>query len=128
MISFESFKAIDGVPIYQQVFTYVKRGCVAGTINNGDMLPSRRYLSALLGINPMTVQKAFRLLEEEDLIVSIQGSGSVMNIDDRKISKMRTELLADDIRTITESLKRMGITQKEAIELISKNWEENSNE
>ena len=64
MVSFEGFRAVDGVPIYLQIQTYVRRGCVAGTIRDGDELPSRRVLSALLGVNPNTVQKAFRLLEE----------------------------------------------------------------
>ena len=68
MISFEGFKTEDGTPVYQQILLYIKRGAVAGTIADGDDLPSRRMLSALLGINPNTVQKAFRLLEEEGLI------------------------------------------------------------
>lgn len=67
MVSFEGFRAVDGVPIYLQIQTYIRRGCVAGTIRDGDELPSRRVLSALLGVNPNTVQKAFRLLEDEGL-------------------------------------------------------------
>ena len=50
MVSFEEFKPVDGVPIYQQILTYIKRGAVAGTVTEGDELPSRRVLSALLGI------------------------------------------------------------------------------
>ena len=51
MVSFGSFRAVDGVPIYLQIQTYIRRGCVAGTIRDGDELPSRRVLSALLGGN-----------------------------------------------------------------------------
>ena len=61
MVSFEGFRAVDGVPIYLQIQTYIRRGCVAGTIRDGDELPSRRVLSALLGVNPNTVPiAAFR--------------------------------------------------------------------
>ena len=56
-----------------QIIRYIKRGAVAGTIRDGDELPSRRVLSALLGINPNTVQKAFHLLEEEQLIEIAHG-------------------------------------------------------
>ena len=128
MISFEGFRAVAGVPIYMQILNYLKRGCVAGTIVNGDALPSRRYLSALLGINPMTVQKAFRILEEEGLITSFQGSGSVVTVDEEKIRLMRIELLEDDIKKITGSLKRMGISKDEAMVLISRHWEDEDNE
>ncbi len=128
MISFEGFRAIEGVPIYLQIVNHIKRGCVAKTIVNGDSLPSRRYLSALLRINPMTVQKAFRLLEEEGLISSVQGSGSFITIDNEKIIRIKAELLNDEIRKMMASLKQMGISKDEAVELIVRQWEENSDE
>ena len=62
MISFESFIMEDGMPIYLQIILFVKRGIIAGVIVDGDELPSRRVLSALLGVNPNTVQKAYRML------------------------------------------------------------------
>ncbi|MBR2701508.1 MAG: GntR family transcriptional regulator [Erysipelotrichaceae bacterium] len=101
---------------------------MAKTIVNGDSLPSRRYLSALLRINPMTVQKAFRLLEEEGLISSVQGSGSFITIDNERIIRIKAELLNDEIRKMIASLKQMGISKDEAVELIVRQWEENSDE
>ncbi len=124
MISFASFKAEDGKPIYLQILDFIKRGAVAGTIMDGDELPSRRVLSALLGINPNTVQKAFRLLEEEGLIESRMGSGSVMKLDPEMVNKLKTELLSEDIRRITGALKRTGVSREEALELISRYWDE----
>ena len=124
MISFESFKTEDGKPIYQQILDYIKRGAVSGAIQNGDELPSRRVLSALLGINPNTVQKAFRLLEEEGLIESRAGSGSVMTLSDERTAQIRAELLAEDIRGITGALKRTGVGREEALALIARYWDE----
>ena len=124
MISFDAFKPTDGTPIYQQILLYIERGAVAGTIRDGDELPSRRVLSALLGINPNTVQKAFHLLEEEDLIESQAGAKSVMKIDEEKIRKLRENLLREDIRSITGALRQMGISREEAIRLIGQYWDE----
>ena len=124
MISFESFKTEEGRPIYQQILDFIKRGAVSGAIKNGDELPSRRVLSALLGINPNTVQKAFRLLEEEGLIGSRAGSGSVMTLSPERAALIRAELLADDIRGITGALKRTGIGREEALALIAQYWDE----
>ena len=67
MISFQAFRQTDGTPIYLQIIRYIQQGLAAGTIRDGDELPSRRVLSALLAVNPNTVQKAFRLLEDERL-------------------------------------------------------------
>ena len=68
IISFDGFAMDDKSPIYNQIVLFIKRGAVAGSIADGDELPSRRVLSALLGVNPNTVQKAYRLLEDEGLI------------------------------------------------------------
>ena len=68
MVSFEAFRAVDGTPVYLQIINFIKRGAIAGTIRDGDELPSRRVLSALLGINPNTVQKAFHILAAMGLL------------------------------------------------------------
>ena len=123
MISFEHFLMEDGLPIYLQILLYIKRGIIAGTIQDGDELPSRRMLSALLSVNPNTVQKAYRMLEEEGLIQSHSGAKSYMVLDEEKLERIREELLENDATTIVRAMKQMGLTKKEAISLIEKFWE-----
>ena len=124
MITFEGFKTEDGKPIYQQILEFIKRGAAAGTIADGDELPSRRVLSALLGINPNTVQKAFRLLEDEGLIESRAGSGSFMTLTPEHVERIKVELLTADIRGLTQALKRTGVSRQEALRLIDMYWDE----
>lgn len=124
MITFDSFKPTDGVPIYLQIYYYILRGIVAGTIVDGDELPSRRVLSALLGINPNTVQKSFKLIEEDGLMESRTGAKSYMKLDPAKMQKLKLTLLEEDIRQVTGALKQMAISKEEALALISKYWEE----
>ena len=119
MVSFGSFRAVDGVPIYLQIQTYIRRGC-------GDELPSRRVLSALLGVNPNTVQKAFRLLEDEGLIASHSGAKSYVTVDEGKLAALRQTLLREELRAVTRSLRQMGIAREDALRLISEFWEETS--
>ena len=95
MISFENFMMQDGSPIYLQILLYIKRGIVAGIILDGDELPSRRVLSALLGVNPNTVQKAYKMLEEEGLIQSRTGAKSYVAVTVNKLWEIREELLED---------------------------------
>ena len=64
MISFEEFILEDDSPIYMQIIRYIKQGIAAGTIGDQEEAPSRRVLSALLGVNPNTIQKAYRILED----------------------------------------------------------------
>ena len=123
MITFESFLMEDGTPIYLQILLYIKRGIIAGTIANGDELPSRRVLSALLGVNPNTVQKAYRLLEEEGLIASHTGTKSCMVLTEETVAQIKKELLENDARSTVAALKQMGLTKAEALSLIETYWD-----
>ena len=124
MILFDTFTPVDGSPIYLQIVTFIKRGAIAGSIRDGDELPSRRVLSALLGINTNTVQKAFRLLEEEQLIESRTGARSCMTLDEEKLRRLKKDMLSQDIRGVIEALKQMGISKQDALQLIDENWED----
>ena len=123
MVSFDGFTLADGNPIYLQILLFLKRGAVAGTIRDGDELPSRRVLSALLGVNPNTVQKAYRLLEEEGLIASHSGAKSLMVLDAETISRVRAELLENDAKGMVSAIRQMGLTKAEAHALLDKYWE-----
>lgn len=119
MVSFDAFRAVDGTPVYLQIIRYIKRGAVAGTIRDGDELPSRRVLSALLGINPNTVQKAFHLLEEEHLIESRTGAKSCMTLPEKTLAALRQELLSEELRNAARTLRQMGITKEGALRLLA---------
>lgn len=126
MISFENFKAEDGSPLYSQILQYIKRGVAAGVIQDGDALPSRRILSATLGINPNTVQRAYRELEEEGLVTNHAGAKSVMVLEEATKKRIREELVESDVRTFTKSLKAAGVTKEEAQNLLSRLWDEDN--
>ncbi|MDD6815311.1 MAG: GntR family transcriptional regulator [Firmicutes bacterium] len=123
MINFDQFKLEDGMPIYLQIVLYIKRGIIAGVIVDGDELPSRRILSALLGVNPNTVQKTYRILEDEGLIQSHAGAKSYMVLDEEKVRRIRQELLEGDARNIVSAMKQMGLSLDEAAALLKKYWD-----
>lgn len=128
LVSFELFKPEGNEPIYLQIVGYVKRGIVSGEIASGDELPSRRMLSALLGVNPNTAQKACRMLEEEGILVSHTGAKSYVTYTEEKRRALTTELVADGVRAAARRFKDLGITLDEAIRLISRAWEEDEKE
>ena len=124
MVSFDDLVLLDGVPIYQQILRHVKLGIAGGTMAPGDALPSRRVVSALLGVNPNTVQKAYCLLEEEGLIQSHPGAKSCVAADEAAQARVRAELLQEQAQQAVAALKRMGLSKEAALELIAQHWEE----
>lgn len=124
MIDFGAFRAEDGTPIYLQIIKYLKQGVVSGAVRDGDELPSRRVLSALLGLNPNTVQKACRMLEEEGLLVSHAGAKSCVRVTPELRERVRAELIRSDALAAASAFRRMGVPLEEAIELVKRAYEE----
>ena len=122
MISFSGFRFEDGSPIYQQIIRYLEQGVAAGTIRDGDELPSRRVLSAQLGVNPNTVQKAYRLLEESGLIASRSGAKSEMTLTEEAVAAIRERLLEQEAATLVRSLRQMGLTLPQAAAWLERMW------
>lgn len=123
MISFEGFAIAAGSPIYLQILDYIKRGIASGRVRDQDVMPSRRVLSALLGVNPNTIQKAYRLLEEEGLIASQTGAKSYVLVDEGKVSRIRAELLERDAVALVRAMKETGLGKEEALRLVEDIWE-----
>ena len=126
MIDFGGFVKTEGQPIYLQIMRYIKQGLAAGTIADGEELPSRRALSALLTVHPNTIQKAYRLLEEEGLVQSHAGAKSYVRATEQQRQALRRELTENQLRGMVRDMKRMGLTAAEAMSLIGKLYEEES--
>jgi len=124
MISFEGFVPGESGPIYLQIIKYIKQGIASGAIGDQEEVPSRRALSALLGVNPNTIQKAYHLLEEEGIIFSRSGAKSYTCVDGQTVERIRMELLAGDTRVWVKAMKRLGVSREEAYALAEKIWEE----
>jgi len=110
-------------PIYNQIVKYVKIRILRKDAANGEELPSRRILSATLGVNPNTIQKAYRMMEEEGFIVSFLGSKSVLQYDEALVEKIREELLQSEMSAFISEVKKMGFDKDRTCKLIHEFWE-----
>lgn len=81
-------------PIYEQLVEQLRRQLMLGGLEAGAAMPSVRQLATELGINPNTIQRAYRRMEEEGMIVSVPGRGSFVSDDlASMLNKQRTEQL-----------------------------------
>ena len=65
-------------PIYRQLIEQVRRLIAAGVLKPGDVLPSVRDVAVVLAVNPMTVSKAYNMLETEGLLSRARGIGMLV--------------------------------------------------
>jgi GntR family transcriptional regulator len=115
----------SGKPIYEQIVDKFKELIINQVLETDEKLPSVRELAQQLTINPNTIQKAYRELENQELIYSLKGRGSFVNairvqVDPQrvenmqeKLKKLLTEALfigmtAEEIRSVVENLLQNG--------------------
>ena len=105
----------DSRPIYEQIADAFRRQIEAGVLKPGDKLPSVRELSARLTINPNTIQRSYRELENQGLIRSEPGKGSFVRAGgDPGLDRLWKEL-QDAVR----ALRAQGVTTEELIRHIT---------
>lgn len=128
MVDFSAFVPEDGLPIYLQIIRHVKRAIAAGTVQAGDELPSRRVLSAQLGVNPNTVQKAYKLLEDEGIISSRSGAKSEIALSPELVEQIRRQLLEQEAGLLVRALRQAGLEKEAALALLERLWDESCEE
>jgi GntR family transcriptional regulator len=91
----------NGVAIYEQVVRQIVFAIAAGSLRSGEMAPSVRELARELAINPNTVARAYRQLQDEGVLQSVRGTGLVVADGAcRRCQSQRKELLKGRIRQV----------------------------
>ena len=109
----------NSIPIYIQIMDIIKKGIVAGKPAAGERLMSVRDLSAEMGVNPNTTQKALFMLENEGLIYTDRTRGKMVTSDNEKILQVRQTLIQLKIDEFLRSMMDLGVEKEEAINFLS---------
>jgi GntR family transcriptional regulator len=109
-----------GTPIYQQLMQQVKFQIASGRLAPGDFLPSVRDTAVDLEINPMTVSKAYSILEREGVLVRDRGQGMrVANASVRGAIKERREELRPLLKDVVVKAHQLGLDSEEVLGLLT---------
>lgn len=115
----------DAKPIYEQIKEGLRRLVITGVIATDEKLPSVRELASELSINPNTIQRAYRELEQEGYIYTISGKGSFAAMQQDVNRRRNEELLQKFDEIVKELLYLKGTADqlKERIDELSKKME-----
>ena len=102
----------DARPIYRQIIDSLQQQILAGVLLPGEQIPSVRELASALSINPNTIQRAYRELEQSGWVLSIPGKGSF--VCERPEQAGRQELL-EQFDQAAKSLMDAGVSPMELI-------------
>lgn len=122
-LNFSDLQLNDTEPIYVQIAQHVKLQIALRKISSGHWLPSRRELAAQLKVNPNTVQKAYKLMEEEGYVRTSGNQGSRVHYTDEIAKQIEQQLTGQMVREFIGSAKALNLSFKQVIDLISDLWE-----
>lgn len=106
-------------PIYRQLIEQVKRRVAAGQLKAGDEIPSVRELAQALAVNPMTVSKAYSMLEMEGLLERRRGLSMVVAAQHQQAQPTadRVELLRPTLEKAAAEARQLACPKAQALQL-----------
>ena len=123
MIQF-NIEASSGIPIYKQIFEQVERMLANGYLVEGTFLPSVRQVANSIDVNPMTISKAYGLLEERGYLTRQRGKGMMVSHQSEEKSKKEKMMILDKmISELISDAVQMGINKQELLAMIAEKVE-----
>lgn len=114
----------SGTTLHEQIEAEIKQLIISGALAPDEQLPSVRELSISLTVNPNTVQRAYKQLEQDGFIYSIKGKGSFVARASRDSGKkLREEALAA-LSDLSRELAFLGEDRERLIAVINDAYSE----
>jgi len=119
-------KPSSGIPIYKQLVDQINRLVMSGYLKAGDELPSVRQIAGYFEVNPMTISKAYSLLEATGVLERIRGKGMIVASTKKNIKdlKKRLELIRPVLAEAISQANQLAIPKDILIKIFTELLEE----
>ncbi len=107
-------------PVFIQIGERIRKSIVSGEYPLGSQIPTVRQIALDATVNPNTVVRALAFLEAEGLIFSKSTLGKYVTEDKSLIDRCREKMALKLTDDYISGMKELGVSEKEAIELLSK--------
>lgn len=108
------------IPIYEQIVNNIEKYVAVGILREKSQIPSIRELANNLGINPNTVKKAYDILENRGVIMTISTKGTFISNNTKMVLENKIDNEVNLIKDKIRELENMGISKKEIMKRIEK--------
>ena len=114
-------------PLYEQLIEQFESCILSGDIGEDGKLPSVRYLSQHLNINPNTLQRAYAEIERRGLCYSVPGNGRFISPDAlKKLSEQSLSQTAE-LEALVTSLRQKGVPMNSVLEVVKRAYDVSDN-
>jgi GntR family transcriptional regulator len=115
----------SGTPIYRQLTDQVRRLVASGRLSPGDALPSVRDLAREHAVNPMTISKAYSLLESEGLLEHNRGKPMTVSARAMRLAAgaKRLAQIEGQVAQLALAARQLQIDRRQVVDLLERLWE-----
>ncbi len=113
-------------PLYEQIKEKIKEMIFRGLLPTHQQLPSVRELAAMLTVNPNTIQKAYRDLENQGYLYSVRGKGNFVAAPTQDHIASQVEALLKEMIGPIKKLRLLGVTLETIQNRVAGAYEEKS--
>lgn len=107
-------------PVYEQIVRQIHEAVKSGKLRPDTPLPTVRQLAGDLVINRNTVARAYRILEEQGVILTAGRKGTFIRQDAvREVAKVRTTRAERVMRRVVKTLLGEGLSRKELADIFA---------
>lgn len=111
-------------PVYVQVVRHFKQQIATNMLEPGQEIPSRRELAGELKINPNTVQRAYKEMEEQGLIYTERNLPSKITRNEQVLQAVREELIMDAVDQFVTTVQSVQVPLDEIVTMIKEKYEQ----
>ena len=97
------------VPIYMQIVNGIERYVALEILKPEQQIPSIREMALELGVNPNTIKKAYSVLEQRGVIVTLSTKGTYITLKTEKVLEKSIEEKIENIKKQIKELEKLGI-------------------
>lgn len=104
----------NGLAVYDQIVRQLKFAVADGALEPGELAPSVRELAKELAINPNTVARAYRQLQDDGVLETVRGTGLAVTKSAKKLCReARRELVAARVAGVVGEAIHSGLDANE---------------
>jgi GntR family transcriptional regulator len=115
-------------PIYQQIIDNFKKQIIRGELCQGDKIPSQREFAEKIRVNPNTVQRAYREMENMKMVETVRGQGTFLIAGAQMQAEIKKDMAGGVLNYFITEMKSLGYSRTEMLDLLSRHLDSEEGE
>ena len=118
-----SLRLQGGIPLSEQLEARIAELIIGGEMAENEKLPAVREVAKALTINPNTVQKSYKLMEEEGILRTISNVKSVVYVDEQIMERLQQEMIQETVDDFIANCRECGLPFQKVVAILSTRWD-----